>query len=310
MATPSTCFAVLRLPMVRVTSLNSCGVVNTGTGVQVTTSGLVSVAMAVNEEALQDYFTLNADAQPCITDTAPPVLKWLDLTITFCNVDPRLLNLVSGEPLVLNDATVPVAIGWDTAVGSVNSVNFAFEGWTRIGGTSQACVGTLPSYGYFLLPWVTNGVIGDISIDNGAATFTVTARTQAGGQWGVGPYNVVLSAATATLNQPMPLLTSIGPLVHRRLFVTQLAPPPAVCGGGDLPTGPLTLSATVKLATLTHPTGIAYPAIINWGDAGGLQTVNSGPTTTHTYATASTFTVTMATTTYSAAAYSGTVTTT
>lgn len=310
MASPSTCFAVLRLPMVRVTSENACGVVNTGTGVQVTSTGLVSVAMAVNQEDRQDYFTLNADAQPCITNTAPPILKWIDLTITFCNVDPRMLNLISGEPLVLNDATPAVAVGWDTSVGSVNTVNFGFEGWTRIGNTSQACSGTTVPYGYFVLPWVTEGVIGDVTFENGAATFTVTARTQAGGQWGTGPYNVITSAATATLGQPMPLLTAIGSQVHRRMLVTQLPPPPtAACGGGDLPTGPLTLSAAVKVVTLTFPTGITFPAVINWGDGTSLVTVTTGTTATHTYSTAATFTVTMATTAYSSAAYSGTVTT-
>lgn len=311
MPSPSTCFSVLRLPMVRATSLNACGLPNTGTGVSILSSGLISVAMAVNQEDRQDYFTLNADAQPCITDTAPPILKWIDLTITFCGVDPRLYSLISGEPLVLDDSTTPVAIGWDTSVGSAASVNFGFEGWTRIGGTSQACVGTTKSFGYFLLPWVTEGVIGDVTFENGAANFTVTARTQAGGQWGTGPYNVALSNATATLNQPIPLLTSVGAALHRRMFVTHLAPPPtAVCGGGDLPTGPLTVSATVKLATLTFPAGIVLPATINWGDASAPVVVTTGTTATHTYATASTFTVTMATNAYSAAAYSGTVTTT
>lgn len=312
MPSPSTCFSVLRLPMIRVTSENSCGTVNTGTGVQITSSGLISVAMAVNQEDRQDYFTLNADAQPCVTNTAPPILKWIDLTITFCNVDPRLINLISGEPLVVDDSTTPVAIGWDTSVGSVNTVNFGFEGWSRIGGTSSACGGTTTPYGYFLLPWVTEGVVGDITLENGVANFTVTARTQAGGNWGIGPYNVQTSNATATLGNPIPLLSAIGPNVHKRMFVTHLPPPPAVCGGGDLPTGPLTVTVTTppKTVTLTFPTPSILPAVIDWGDGTALQTVTTGSNTTHTYSTASTFTVKMAPSSYSAAYYTGTVTTT
>lgn len=306
----STCYALLRLPVVRTTSLNACGTVLTGTGTTITSSGLISVAMAVNQEDRQDYFTLNADAQPCITNTAPPILKWIDLTITFCSVDPMMLSQISGEPLVLDDSTSPVAIGWDTSVGSVNTVNFGFEGWSRVGGTSSACPAGSTPFGYFLLPWVTEGVIGDVTFENGTVSFTVTGRTNAGGNWGTGPYTVIKSNATATLGIPLPLLTAIGPNVHRRLFVTTLAPPVAVCGGGSLPTGPLTLSPAVKVVTLTFPTPSILPAVINWGDATTPVVVTTGTTTTHTYATAATFTVTMAPTGFSAPAYSGTVTTT
>lgn len=305
----STCFTPLRVPVIRVTSLNSCGTVQTGTGTTITTAGITTVAMAVNQQDRQDYFATNADNAPCITNTAPPILKWLDLTITFCNVDPMLLSLLSGEALVLDDSTVPVAIGWRTSVGAVNIVNFGFEGWTRIGSTSSACIGTSPTYGYFVLPWVTEGIIGDVSFENGAATFTVTARTNAGGNWGVGPYSVVKSNATATLGQPMPLLSAIGGNDHRLFELTTLAPPPAVCGGGALPTGPLTITVATKLATLTFPTPSILPATINWGDSTSPQVVTTGTNVTHTYATAATFTVTMVTNNYSAAAYTGSVTT-
>lgn len=308
----SICFSTIRLPVVRVTAENACGLPLTGAGTTVTSSGLISVAMAPNMQDRQDYFTTNADNQVCISDTAPPILKWIDLTITFCNVDPMLLSLISGEPLVLNDAASPVAIGWDTSVGSVNTVNFGFEGWTRIGGATQACAADgKPQYGYFLLPWVTQGVIGDVTFENGATSFTVTARTQAGGLWGFGPYNVILSSAVSTLGIPLPLLTAVGPNLHRRLFVTELPPPPAVCGGGALPTGPLTATVTTppKTVTLTFPTPSILPAVINWGDATTPQVVTTGINTTHVYTTAATFTITMAPTSYSAPAYSGTVTT-
>jgi len=309
---PSICFSSLRLPVVRVTAENACGLPLTGAGTTLTTSGLISVAMAVNQQDRQDYFTLNADAQPCVTNTAPPILKWIDLTITFCNVDPTLLSVITGEPLVLNDAASPVAIGWDTSVGSVNTVNFGFEGWTRIGGTTQACAANgQVQYGYFLLPWVTEGVVGDVTFQNGLANFTVTARTQAGGTWGVGPYTVVASSAVATLNLPLPLLTAIGPNVHRRMFVTTLAPPLPLCGGASLPAGPLVATVTTppKTVTLTFPVPSILPATVNWGDGTAPQNITSGLTTTHVYTTAATFTITMAPNAISAPFWSGTVTT-
>jgi hypothetical protein len=298
---------MLRVPVVRATQLNSCGTVVTGTGVQITTSGIISVQMNLNQQDRQDYFEVNADNQPCVTDTAPPILKWIDLQITFCSVDPTMISMLTGEALVLNDASAPVAVGWDTSVGAVNTVNFGFETWTRIG-NGGICVGNYPSYGYMVLPWVTQGILGDVTFENGNANFVITARTQAGGNWGTGPYNVVRSAATATLNMPLPLLTPIGSQLHRRTLVTTLAPPPAVCGGGDLPTGPLTITKAALVATLTFPVPSILPAVINWGDATALQAVTTGTTTTHTYASGGTYTVTMATSSYSAAAYSGTIT--
>jgi hypothetical protein len=289
---PSICFTPIRLPVIRVTTENSCGTVVTGASATFTSTGLTTVAMAVNQEDRQDYFALNADAAPCITDTAPPILKWIDLTITFCAVDPQMITVLTGEPLVVDDSTVPVAVGWRTSVGSVNTVNFGFEGWTRIGG-SGACAAGSTQYGYFLLPWVTEGILGDVTFENGAATFTVTARTQAGGNWGVGPYSVIKSNATATPGYPMPLLTPIGTKDHRHLQLTTLAPPLGVCGPQTLPAGTLSMSAAARVVTLTFPTPSILPATINWGDGTAPVLVTTGTTTTHTYTAAGTYAVTM-----------------
>jgi hypothetical protein len=304
---PSICFTPIRLPVIRVTTENSCGTVLTGAAAMYTSSGLTTVAMAVEQEDRQDYFALNADAQPCITDTAPPILKWINLTITFCAVDPQMITTLTGEPLVLDDSTIPVAVGWRTSVGSVNTVNFGFEGWTRIGGSSGCGPGGA-NYGYFLLPFVTEGVLGDVTFENGAASFTVTARTNAGSNWGFGPYTVVKSNATATLGVPMPLLTAIGAKDHRHLQVTTLPPPPAVCGAQALPVGTLAIAKAALVATLTFPVPSILPATINWGDLTAPQTVTTGTTTTHTYSAGGTYQVTMVTNAYSSPAFAGSIT--
>jgi len=308
----STCFTLLRVPAIRATQLDACGNVVEGECAQVTSSGITTVEQAVEQEDRQDYFALNADAQPCITDTAPPILKWINLTLTFCQVDVNMITLLTGEPIVFDDSTEPVAIGWDTAVGSVDTVNFALETWTRIGGSNACGPNGLPSYGYLLLPWITEGVMGDVTLENGAASMTVTARTNAGGGWGEGPYAVRLSNATATDGQAMPLLTPIGPLVHRRLFITELAPPTAACGCGPLPAGPLALVAgAAELVTLTLPTSPApvYPATVDWGDGNTTLVTSGTPTTkTHTYAAPGTWNVTLASNVQSGPFWTGSVT--
>lgn len=225
------CFTPFKIPRVRVTQLDSCSRVVTGDCSQVVSDGIISVEMAKNYEDREEFFVKNGDGTFCVRETNPPILKWIDLTLTFCNVDPDLVHILAGEPLYTSDDAAATKIGWSTEENSVTDVNFAFEGWTRLSGTSLGCSGsTGPAYGYVLFPWVVEGTIGDMTFENGVANFVVTGRTKAGSLWGVGPYNVALSDNVATLDTPMPMNTPIGSLQHHRMFITRLAPPAASCG--------------------------------------------------------------------------------
>lgn len=218
------CYSVLRVPSVRATLLDECGEPEVGSCAQAVTNGLISIAQTREQNDRQDFFTLNADGQACVPDTSPPILKWLNLVITFCRVDPELFNLITQEPIVLDGAGE--AVGFRTREGSVNTVNFALEAWTRISGTSACGPGGLRNYGYVLWPWVIEGVTGDLTLENGLANFTVTARTRNESAWGVGPYDVVLDGG----GSPSPLLSPIADGDHRHLQVTQVTPPDPSCG--------------------------------------------------------------------------------
>lgn len=228
----SICFTPFKVPRVRVTRLDSCGAVVTGSCSQVVTDGIISIEMTKNYEEREEFFVKNGDGQFCVRETNAPILKWIDLTLTFCGVDPDIVNIMAGEPLVESDDADATKIGWSTEEGSVNNVNFAFEGWSRLSMASNPCSGAVPGvrYGYTLFPWVVEGTIGDMTLENGAANFVITARTRSQSLWGVGPYNVALSDNIATLDTPIPLLTPIGQRQHHRMFITRLAPPAASCG--------------------------------------------------------------------------------
>jgi hypothetical protein len=227
----SVCYTPFKATTVRLTTLNACGQVVTGSCATAVSNGIISVAMTKEYEDRQEFFVKNGNGDFCVKETNPPILKWINLELHFCAVEPELLNIATKEPLVSDDAASPRFTGFSTEEGAAANVNFGLETWTRISGQNLGCTGTNGiEYGYALFPWVVEGTIGDITFQNDVVDFSITARTHANSLWGTGPYNVDLSDATGTLNQPIRLLTPIGSLQHHRMFTTRLAPPTAQCG--------------------------------------------------------------------------------
>jgi hypothetical protein len=224
----SVCYTPFKVPRIRVTQLDSCGTPVTGCST-VVSDGIISIEMTKEYEDREEFFVKNGDGQFCVKETNPPILKWINLVVTMCNVDPELVNIMSAEPLVLDDAESPRATGWSTQEGSVAESFFALEGWTRISGSTVSCTGGT-EYGYVIFPFVIEGTIGDMTLENGVANFVLNARTRSGSTWGTGPYMVDYSDTPAGSTTQIPLLTPIGSLQHHRMFLTRLAPPTASCG--------------------------------------------------------------------------------
>lgn len=229
----SVCFTPFKLPRVRVTTLDSCGAIITGSCATVVSNGIISVAQTKEYEDRQEFFVKDGDGLFCVRETNPPVLKWINLVITFCNVDPELLNIMTGNTLVADDSAAAKKIGWNEDQDSASLSNFALEGWTRLANQGVACTGGV-EYGYVLFPYLKEGTIGDITWQNDVVNFVVNARTSAGSLWGTGPYLVDLSDNAGTLDQEIALLTPILTSQHQRMFITRKAPPTASCGCSSL----------------------------------------------------------------------------
>lgn len=304
----SVVYSLLRVPAVRVTKLDSCGVV-VSTASSVASKGVITIEQEAEVEDREDFYSKNADGEFCVRDTSPPILKWINLTLTFCQVDPELYNLLTAEPLVLDDAASPKAVGFRTREGSVAASNFAFESWQRVAGDA-ACASGVTQYGYFLLPWVKEGMVGSLTQENGNANFTVTARTSFGSPWGLGPYNIRKVEAGATAGQPAPLLTPIVAADHRHMQLVTLAPPLPTVGTTDV-TQPLTVvdPGVGTNGSLTIPANVTLPATVDWGDS-STSTIAAGTVgpVVHTYSGAGTYAVKLKSTVYSGPTWSGSVT--
>ena len=61
----------------------------------IVTDGVITVEIAREYEDREDFFKKNGDGVFCVKETDPPILKWINLTMTMCDVDPYLVNFVA-----------------------------------------------------------------------------------------------------------------------------------------------------------------------------------------------------------------------
>lgn len=288
------CFQPIRVPGIRITKLNTCGAVDDNGCAMATTSGLITITIEKEVVERQGDPQLNANGDICDDTTKAEQRRWYNVTTEFCNVDPSLLNIMTSEPLVLDDAASPNVVGFRTRRGSVNTANFAMEWWTGLGGDTL-CVGGVQRYGYALLPFNSEGVMTIPTFSNDRANFSVTSRTKFNSLWGVGPYNVLVNQTGANAGFPGPLLTAITANDDFHIQTTTLPPPTFdVCGCEDVtpqaavaPTAgaaPLAVVFTIPLDGSGSP---ILPGVITW-ETGVTEVVTSGTTVNHNYAAAGT----------------------
>ncbi|SNS58240.1 hypothetical protein [Rhodococcoides kyotonense] len=219
---PTTSWPSIRADRMRVTREDVCGAPIIGPSTTISTKGFASIALSPQYEEGTETVMKNADGSIDWIDKPKDEIKYVGVTIAFNRVNPDLFSAIMGHPIVLDG--VGNAVGVE--IGETVETAFGLESWTDTPGV--ACAGAKP-YGYFVLPWLTGGRLDDFTLQNEAASFTISgAITNANSPWGVGPYDVVLQApvAPATVGVPGPLLTPIGPKAHFRMLQT-LVPPPA-----------------------------------------------------------------------------------
>lgn len=223
----STCFSLVRGRALRVTKTDGCGQVVLGPDSKVVTEGFISVGLTANNDEGETISVTNAAGNVCILDEPTPKFTGYTIEVAFCGVDPELFSLMTGQPVVLNaDGDLAVGLRVNSQVSLTDS-GFALEMWSNVPVAACDSSGSA-SYGYFLVPYVKGGVLGDFSVENGAINFTLSgAVSKDGSGWGVGPYNVVRDAS----ENAAPLNEEITSGDHLHMEVTTVAPPSTdTCG--------------------------------------------------------------------------------
>lgn len=268
----SKCFPLVRGRVMRVTRLDGCGRPVPGDDSVVTTDGFVSVGLTSNTEEGEAISVTNANGKVCVSDTPAPTFTGYDVEVTYCDVDPELFALMTGQDTVVDWEGNIVGFRVNSDVNMDDS-GFALELWSSVPAQQcdpDAAAGT-GEYGYFLLPFVKGGVLGDFTIENAAVSFSLSgAQSKAGGAWGSGPYDVVAIDAT---NQAGPLLEPIEAGDHLHLQLTTIAPPEPSCGatalgqvatGADGTNGTFTPANSYAPETLADMTGVVATPNTAW----------------------------------------------
>jgi len=214
------CFSVVRGKRVRVTELDACGIPVIG-GSFAVSDGFIQVAITAELESGDEFIQKNANGALCINDRSPDALKRLNVIVDWCRVDPDVVSLITINPVEVNGGSGGDVVGFRIQEGSADT-NWGLEVWTGLGG--DAC-GDDVEYGYLLIPYITGATLGDITVENGAATFQTTGYTHGNSGWGVGPYEVIGTNASPTV-----LDDAIGATDHALLRVVSVDPPAAACG--------------------------------------------------------------------------------
>ncbi|MEV7413187.1 hypothetical protein [Streptomyces althioticus] len=216
------CPLIANADVMRVTRLDQCGNPICGEENGFVFDCFASLAMNNNSDDGEDIEYKAANGRVCGYKRGCPTFRGFDVQANIYSVSPELIEILTGNPVYLGWDGKP--IGFDTCSVKCDT-GFALELWAEV--LAEECApGAEGQWIYFLLPWVTNGMLGDLEIGAEAVTMQVTGATRAGGSWGVGPYDVQPIDAAGT---PGKMLTPLDSSCHRRTFITTVAPPEPGC---------------------------------------------------------------------------------
>lgn len=221
------CFALVNGRRMRLTKLDRCGRLSTDPCSSVVSDGFVTATISGEIDEGEEIEQKNAAGEVCVSRPPCPTKKWNTAEIEFCKVDPALFQLINPKWKLLHNAAgdvVGIAMGKEFTCDA----GFALEIWTDVEG-DDICDNpdAEGAWGYFLLPWMSNGYLsGDVAVANATINFTFNAKTKTKSKWGAGPYDVMLDAG----GQPAPLFEPVESWEDTRIMVVDVEPPQAGCG--------------------------------------------------------------------------------
>lgn len=186
---PTSPFRALQGIAIRTTRLDECGTPVEGACSTVVSESFVRFNASPEIEEPDEFTVKTASGALCLSEIGCPSLKRMNVTIDICRADPDMFEMMTGAELVADADGNAVGYRVNSELGGCPKT--AVEIWSRVPIEECASGAGSQQWVYFLFPYLTNGRLGDVTIENGPVSFSVTAESLAGGNWGSGPYDVV-----------------------------------------------------------------------------------------------------------------------
>jgi hypothetical protein len=127
----TTCFKPINGIRARFTRLSECGAPVVGPCSTVVTKEFTTFTFSPEIEESEEISVKSADGSLCLYVPSKPSLKYLGVSFTLCNVDPSILEIVTGS-VAVSDSEDNV-VGFRGRTNGPTQANFALEVWARIG---------------------------------------------------------------------------------------------------------------------------------------------------------------------------------
>lgn len=285
----------IRGRVARVTRTDNCGRPVLGEYSQAVSAGIITTTLTPNTTETPEISINNFAGQRCIYEPSVPQLTGYAMEVNFCNVDFEMFEIITKQTLVFDLNGKVVGLEVDTQI-ALDEEGFALETWTGSQG-SNVCddPNAQGQFGYFLLPLLKGGIVGDITVADAEITFTITgASTREGNGWGHGPYPVELNGD----GDPDVLYQAVSPTAALRIMVTTVAPPVEYIGARPLLdstkaafTSIAGVEGSVPMeADFTTTAAAVAPTWWDFGD-GEWDYVAAPGSASHLYETSGTYTV-------------------
>jgi hypothetical protein len=177
----------IKAKVIRVVRTDNCGNPVPGPTGQVVSAGFTMVSAKAQTQAGKEFYVQNAWGDPCINDLDCDRLKRYDLELDMCDINPAVIEIMTGYRLITDAATPPNIIGFavDESPGSCNA-GFQLELWTKVSG--GACGTGGYQWAHWVFPFARYGELGDWTFQLDSLTATVTASSQHSSVYGAGPF--------------------------------------------------------------------------------------------------------------------------
>lgn len=166
----------------RITRLDTDGGPLSGATNQYVTKHIQSVDRAVVSDDGDRRELLDGCNNVDVEYQEPDRFRGFEFTVEFTREDPRLLEIMTGMPLIMDTSTVPVPVGYNHPTSNQAKPHVAFEIWTDA--QESGIVADKP-YIRRIYP-DTTWRIDDTTYENDLSTVTLVGRSRENPGWGIG----------------------------------------------------------------------------------------------------------------------------